>query len=101
MGWTLAGTFAQLMLAGFLFMLVVFSAGGMANGLPPGKVHLAILNASMFLLPALCAASAVVVVYLHAHGGGASSYWWYAMPLAAALLYLVYVITLVNRLHPA
>jgi hypothetical protein len=100
-GWTLAGTLSQLMLAGFLFMLVVFSAGGMANGLALGRVHLAILNLSMFLLPALCVASIVVVLYLHAHGGGASSYWWYVMPLVGALLYVGYAVALVNRLRPA
>ncbi|HET6805293.1 MAG TPA: hypothetical protein VFH59_07640 [Frateuria sp.] len=93
MGWTIAGTFGQLLLAGLLFMAVVFSAGGV----PPARLQLAVLNVSMFVLPALCVLSAGVVAYMHAHGGGASSYWWYAMPLAAALPCVVYVLALGHR----
>lgn len=97
MGWTLAGTFAQLMLAGFLFMLVVFSAGGLANGLTLGRAQLAILNLSMFLIPGLCVANAGIAAYLHAHGGSVASYWWYAMPLAATLPYFAYAFALMRR----
>ncbi|HET6805297.1 MAG TPA: hypothetical protein VFH59_07660 [Frateuria sp.] len=92
MGWTLAGTFTQLMLAGFLFMMVVFSASGIGNGVVLGRLQLAIFNASVFVLPALCVLSAGIVVYLHLHGGGASSYAWYAMPLGAMAVYLVYAV---------
>ena len=91
-GWTLAGTVAQLMLALFLFMLVAFSAGGIGNGVALGKVQLAIFNLSVFTLPALCVLSAGIVVYLHMHGGSASSYWWYVMPLGATVVYLVYAV---------
>jgi hypothetical protein len=93
-GWTLAGTIAQLMLALFLFMVVVFSAGGIANGTSLDKFQLGVLNLSMYLLPALCVLSALVVVYLQWRGGGAMSYWWYAMPLVATMLYLVYAVIL-------
>ena len=96
-GWTLAGTFAELMLAGFLFMLVVFSAGGMANGIALGKLEVAILDLSMVLLPGLCLASAGYVVYLHAHGGSASSYRWYLLPVAATVLYFLYAAVLLKR----
>jgi hypothetical protein len=89
-GWTLAGTLTQLMLAGFLFMMVVFSASGIGNGVVLGRLQLTILNVSVFVLPALCVLSAGIVVYLHVHGGGATSYWWYAMPLGAMAMYLVY-----------
>jgi len=91
-GWTLAGTVAQLMLAVFLFMMVVFSAAGIGNGIALGKTQLAIFNLSMFVLPALCVVSAGVVVYPHLHGGGASSYWWYAMPLGAMAVYFAYAV---------
>lgn len=91
-GWTLAGTVAQLMLAGFLFMMVVFSAAGIGNGVALGKLQLAIFNLSVFVVPALCVLSAGIVVYLHMHGGSASSYWWYAMPLGATVVYFVYAI---------
>jgi len=100
-GWTLAGTIAQLMLALFLFMVVVFSAGGIANGASLDKFQLGILNASMYVLPALCVLSALIVVYLQWHGGGAMSYWWYAMPLAATVLYLAYAIILGRSVTPA
>ncbi|GLQ52334.1 hypothetical protein ACFFJT_01345 [Dyella flava] len=95
-GWTVLGTITQLVLAYFLFMVVVFSAGGIANAAPLGKLHLGILNFSMYLLPALCVLSAVVVMYLQRHGGSVKSYWWYALPLAATGLYLVYAIALVQ-----
>lgn len=93
-GWTLVGTIAQLMLALFLFMLVVFSASGIANGVSLGKLQLGILNASMFVLPALCVLSAIIVLYLQWNGGSAVSYGWYAMPLAATALYVIYAIIL-------
>jgi hypothetical protein len=93
-GWTVVGTIAQLMLALFLFMLVVFSASGIANAASLGKFQLGILNVSMYVLPALCVVSALIVLYLQRHGGGVVSYWWYTMPLAATGLYLVYAIVL-------
>jgi len=93
-GWTLAGTIAQLLLAGLLFMLVVFSAGGMANRLALGKAQLAILNLSMFVLPAVCVLSGGIVLYLHTHGGGVCSYGWYLTPLASTSLYLLYAAAL-------
>lgn len=91
-GWTVAGTVGQLMLAMFLFMMVVFSAAGIGNGVPLSKVQTAIFNLSVFAVPATCVLSAGIVVYLHMHGGGASSYWWYAMPFGAAAIYLVYAV---------
>jgi hypothetical protein len=93
-GWTLAGTIAQLLLALLLFMFVVFSASGIANAGSLSKLQLGILNASLYLLPALCVLSAIIVVYLQRHGGSAMSYWWYTMPLMATVLYLVYAIIL-------
>lgn len=91
-GWTVAGTVGQLMLAMFLFMMVVFSAAGIGNGVPLGKVQTAIFNLSVFAVPATCVLSAGIVVYLHLHGGGASSYWWHAMPFGVAAIYFVYAI---------
>ncbi|MEP6897848.1 MAG: hypothetical protein ABI870_04905 [Rhodanobacter sp.] len=93
-GWVLLGTMGQLMLAYFLFMVVVFSAGGIANGARLGKFHSGMLTLSIYLLPALCLVSAGIVLYLHGHAGSAASYWWYAMPLAATALYLAYAIAL-------
>ncbi|WHZ10259.1 MAG: hypothetical protein OJF60_000698 [Burkholderiaceae bacterium] len=94
LGWTVLGTFAQLMLAMFLCMLVIFSGASIANGGTLGGFQMRILNLSIFVLPGLCAVSAAVVIYLHLRGGSVASYWWYAMPLVAATLYLAYAIWL-------
>jgi hypothetical protein len=91
-GWTLAGTVGQLLLAVWLFMAVVFSAAGIGNGVALGKLQLAIFNASVFIIPGLCVLSAGIVVYLHMHGAGASSYWWYLMPLGAMAVYFAYAL---------
>jgi hypothetical protein len=98
-GWTLAGTIAQLMLAFFLFMLVAFSAGGVANGATLSRFHMGILNLSLCVLPALCVFSALIVMYLHWHAAGAMSYWWYAMPVAGTVVYLAYVMILGHTSH--
>jgi hypothetical protein len=92
--WTVLGTFGQLLLAYVLFMLVAFSAGGLANGMTLGKLHSGILNASIFVLPGLCVASAVIVIGLHVAGASASAYAWYALPLAATAAYLAYLAAL-------
>ncbi|MEO8998632.1 MAG: hypothetical protein ABI227_06665 [Rhodanobacter sp.] len=96
-GWLILGTIGQLLLAYFLFMVVVFSGAGIANGNNPGKLQLMLLNLSMYVLPAVCVLSAGMVLYLYKHGGSVLSYWWYALPLAVAALYLVYAISLNSR----
>lgn len=95
-GWTLIGTIGQLGLAYMLFMLVVFSACGLAGGAQLGRRSTTILDKSMYALPMLCLLSAAIVICLHCMGGGVASYAWYAMPLAGALLYVLYFIALVR-----
>lgn len=85
------GTIGQLVLGYFLFMLVVFSGGGAANGATPGRWALGILNLSIYLLPGLCVLSAGIVIQLYRHGAGGGAYGWYALPLLATALYLGYV----------
>ena len=92
--WVVLGTVLQLMLAYFLFMLVVFSAASMANGGALSETQTGILNFSIYALPATCLVSVGIVFYLYQTGGGAASFWWYGLPLAATALYLAYVITL-------
>jgi hypothetical protein len=96
-GWTIAGSIGELMLALFLFMLVAFSAGGLGGGRPLRRFELAALNLSIYLLPALCVASAGIVVGLQWFGGGAASYRWYALPLVAAVPYVGFVLHLGRR----
>lgn len=90
-GWTLLGTFGELMLAYVLFMLVAFAGGGIANGeaLSPGKLKM--LDLSMFALPGACVLSALLVLCLHGCGGSVRSYAWYALPLAVTAAYLGYL----------
>ncbi len=93
--WVIIGSIAQLMLAFFLFMLVVFSAAGIANNNEALKpIHLTLLNLSIYLLPALCLISAGVVIYQYRSGGSAIAYWWYLLPVVSAAIYLVYAVNL-------
>lgn len=96
-GWTLTGSIAQLLLAGYLFMVVIFSASGISNGPKLSEFESGLLTACIYLLPAICVLSAGIVLYLHHHAGSAASYWWYAMPVAAAVLYLAYAMVLNQR----
>lgn len=98
-GWTLLGTFGQLMLAYLLFMLVAFSAGGLVSGGQFRRVQVKFLDLSLFVLPGTCGLCAVIVLYLHWAGGSARSYWWYALPLAATTLYFAYFSVLVRQVR--
>jgi hypothetical protein len=96
-GWTLLGTFGQLMLACFLFMLVAFSAGGLVSGGRFRGLQVKVLDLSLLALPGTCALSAVIVLYLQWRGASALSYWWHALPVAATVLYLAYFRILVHQ----
>ncbi|OOG66388.1 hypothetical protein B0E46_02665 [Rhodanobacter sp. B04] len=96
-GWVTLGTLGQLALAGFQFMLVIVSASSLGAGPALGKLESATLNALIYVLPATSIASAAIVLYLYRHGGSSAGYWWYALPLAATLGYLVYVVGLSHR----
>ena len=88
------GTLLQVMLAYFFFMLVVFSAAGIANGGGLSEFQTEVLDFSIYALPATCLVSAVIVFCLYKRGGGPSSYWWHAVPLAAMALYFAYALSL-------
>jgi hypothetical protein len=47
LGWTLLGTIGQLALANFMFMLAVFTGGGLASGTSRSKSVPRVLNLSM------------------------------------------------------
>jgi hypothetical protein len=99
MGWTLLGTFGQLMLGYLLFMLAVFSACGLGSGNQLRPAQMKVLNLSLFALPGSCALSAVIVLCLHWAGGSARSYGWYLLPLIATALYLAYFNALVRQVR--
>jgi hypothetical protein len=95
--WTVLGTFAQGLLALVLFMLVAFSGGGFGSNGSISGFELGVLNLSLYLLPGLCALSALIVIALHLHSSGAAGYAWYLMPVAGAALYVAYVTFLMHR----
>lgn len=97
--WTLLGTFTQAMLGYLLFMLVAFSAGGLASGNQFRPAQMKVLDLSLFALPGSCALSAVIVLGLHWAGGSARSYGWYLLPLLVTALYFAYFNALVRRLR--
>lgn len=90
LGWVVAGTIGQIMLAYHLFLLTVFSAGGITNGRQLNKFHTRLLNVSLHGLPAACVGSAAIVLSLHVMGAGPAAYWWYGVPVGLAAGYLVY-----------
>lgn len=96
-GWTLLGTFGQLMLAVCLFMLVAFSGGSLVNGNHFRPAQRKVLDLSLFVLPGTCALSAAMVLFLQWQGAGAKSYLWYALPLGTTTLYLIYFRKLVRQ----
>lgn len=91
LGWVIAGTFGQSMLAFFLFMIAVLAGGGIANGNALSKLELAVLDLSMLALPGSCIVSAGVVIYLYVADAGPSSYWCYGLPAAVLATYAMFV----------
>ena len=95
--WVVVGTFAQLCFAFFLFMLAAFAGGGYANGNSLKPMQLAILNLSLYLLPALCVISAGIVIALYRHDAGAGSYLWYCLPIIGTVIYFTYTNNLTRK----
>lgn len=95
--WVVIGTFAQLCLAFFLFMLAAFAGGGYANGNSLKPLQIAILDFSLYLLPALCVISAGVVIMLYRKDAGAVAYLWYLLPVIGTVIYFLYTNTLTRR----
>ena len=91
------GTFAQLCFAFFLFMLTAFAGGGYANGNSLKPLQLAILDLSLYLLPALCVISAGIVIVLYRQDAGAGSYFWYLLPVIGTVMYFVYTNNLTRK----
>ena len=91
-GWVVLGTILQLFLALFLFMFVGFTAGGIANGRSLRKYQSAILDLSLYFLPATCIICAGIVIYQYNNSGSVNSYWWYALPLLLTGCYLIYAL---------
>ncbi len=91
LGWIIAGTFAQFMLAGYLFMAVAFGAGGIGASYQPTPFGMAVINSALYVVPASCILSAMAVVGFYFADSGFASYYWYLAPFAVLLGYVVVV----------
>lgn len=98
LGWFIAAIFGQVMLGGFLLMLVVVSACSMDGIDKLAGVHSKILNLAIWLVPGSCVLSTGMLVYLYRHGGGAG-WWWQAMPVLVGAVYLIYALRLGRRIE--
>ena len=93
--WVIIGTIGQLVLAGFLFMFTIFSAGGIANNNESlGQIQNAILVASIYLMPLSCLVSAGIVIYFYNQGASANTYWINMVPILLTSVYVLYTVKL-------
>lgn len=80
-----------LMLAMFQFMLVAFSAGGLANGNKLSAWKMSVLNVSIYLIPALSVITAAALIYFYVSHSPYLSLKWHFVPLAVTVIYIVFV----------
>ncbi|MFN7444715.1 MAG: hypothetical protein ACK5RC_06000 [Curvibacter sp.] len=92
--WVVCGVVAQLSLGCVLFMLVAFSAGGIANAGGVSPRDMLLLNAALYVLPLLCLVSAGLIVYGYVSGASARTYGWHLLPLPAAVAYILFALSL-------
>lgn len=92
----LIGLLGQAVLALFLFMIVAFSAGGTANTRTLTETELAVLTASAWVLPGLCVVVGAALVVLYRSGAGPVWHTLHLVPVAAAVIYLLYTASLLR-----
>ena len=81
----------QLMFAMFQFMLIAFSAGGLANGNKLSSWKMSVLNVSIYFIPALSVVTAAALIYFYVSHSPYLSLKWHFLPLATTVAYLVFV----------
>ncbi|HBH37337.1 MAG TPA: hypothetical protein DDX06_03015 [Curvibacter sp.] len=92
--WVVCSVVAQLSLAFMLFMLVAFSAGGIANAGGVSPRDMLVLNAALYVLPLLCLVGAGLIIHGYLSGASARSYWWHLLPIPAVIAYIVFALSL-------
>lgn len=97
LGWVVAGTIGQCLLAYMLFMLVVFGFSAVGTTSRPTPFDSSVLDSAMYAVPASCFVSAVVVIVLYRMGAGKLAYLWYTAPLFVFSGYLVYIRMFIER----
>ncbi|MCK0104803.1 hypothetical protein [Marinobacter sp. S0848L] len=91
LGWVVAGTIGQFLLAYMMFMLVVFGFSAISNTHRLSPFDSSVLDSAMYSVPASCIVSAIVVIVLYRMGAGKLAYLWYMAPLFLFSGYLVYI----------
>ncbi len=82
----------QFMLAMFQFMLVAFSGGALANSNKLSSWKMSVLNASLYMLPAISVMTAAALIYFYASESPYLSYKWHLLPLGATVVYFVFAV---------
>ncbi|MBR9872435.1 MAG: hypothetical protein GYB26_14970 [Gammaproteobacteria bacterium] len=91
LGWVVAGTIGQFLLAYMMFILVVFAFSAVGNTHRLSPLDSSVLDSAMYSVPASCIVSAIVVIVLYRMGAGKLAYLWYTAPLFLFSGYLVYI----------
>ncbi|MBQ0832827.1 MULTISPECIES: hypothetical protein [unclassified Marinobacter] len=97
LGWVVAGTIGQCLLAYMLFMLVVFGFSAVGTTHRPTPFDSSVLDSGMYSVPASCIVSAVIVIVLYRMGAGKLAYLWYTAPLFLFSGYLLYIRMFIER----
>lgn len=95
----IAGTIAQVLLGGVLWIFAMFGSAGAADhasraGRVLSTLESSVLDGSVYLVPGLCFLSAAAVFMLHRGGAGTWAYWLYVPPLLVAGAYAWFISSL-------
>ncbi|PCM44924.1 hypothetical protein [Marinobacter sp. ANT_B65] len=97
LGWVIAGSIGQVLLAYMLFLLVVFGFSAVDTSHRPASIDDSVLTSAIYSVPASCILSAVVVMGLYRMGAGKLAYLWYMAPIFLFCGYLLYIKLIIQR----
>ncbi|MBU2873541.1 hypothetical protein [Marinobacter salexigens] len=97
LGWVVAGSIGQFLLAYMLFLLAVFGFSAVGASHRPTPFDSSVLDSAFYSLPASCIVSAVIVIGLYRAGAGKLAYLWYVAPILLFSGYLLYIKLFIER----
>lgn len=97
LGWVIAGTVGQALLAMMLFLMVAFGFSAVGNTHQPTDRDFKVLDSALYLAPASCLFSAVIVIGLYRAGSDVAAYLWYTLPLLVFAGYWLYIALFITR----
>jgi len=97
LGWVIAGSIGQVLLAYMLFLLVVFGFSAVDTSHRPASIDDSVLTSAIYSVPASCILSAVVVMGLYRMDAGKLAYLWYTVPIFLFCGYLLYIKLIIQR----